>query len=65
MNTTANTLVLDFEKNIFEIESKIESLKYLAQSEDVDISQEVSRLQQKLEKQVKSLHLFHKILLFQ
>ena len=54
MNTTANTLVLDFEKNIFEIESKIESLKYLAQSEDVDISQEVSRLQQKLEKQVKS-----------
>ena len=53
MNTTANTLVLDFEKNIFEIESKIESLKYLAQSEDVDISQEVSRLQQKLEKQVK------------
>lgn len=54
MNTTANTLVLDFEKNIFEIESKIESLKYLAQSEDVDISQEVSRLQQKLEKRVKS-----------
>ena len=54
MNTTANTLVLDFEKNIFEIESKIESLKYLAQSEYVDISQEVSRLQQKLEKQVKS-----------
>ena len=54
MNTTANTLVLDFEKNIFEFESKIESLKYLAQSEDVDISQEVSRLQQKLEKQVKS-----------
>ena len=54
MNTTANTLVLDFEKNIFEIESKIESLKYLAQSEDVDISQEVSSLQQKLEKQVKS-----------
>lgn len=54
MNTTANTLVLDFEKNIFEIESKIESLKYLAQSEDVDISQEVSRLRQKLEKQVKS-----------
>lgn len=54
MNTALSTLVLDFEKNIFEIESKIESLKYLAQSEDVDISQEVTRLQQKLEKQVKS-----------
>lgn len=54
MNNTANTQVLDFEKNIVEIEGKIESLKYLAQSEDVDISQEVSRLQQKLEKQVKT-----------
>ena len=54
MNTSANTLVLDFEKNIFEIESKIESLKYLAESEDVDISQEVTRLQQKLEKQIRS-----------
>lgn len=54
MNTTSNALVLDFEKNIFEIESKIESLKYLAQSEDVDITNEVTRLQQKLEKQVKA-----------
>lgn len=49
-----NTLVLDFEKNIVEIEAKIESLKHLAQGQDVDISQEVSRLQQKLERQVKS-----------
>lgn len=55
MNSTANnTFVLDFEKNIIDIEGKIESLKYLAQSQDVDISQEVARLQQKLEKQVKS-----------
>ena len=54
MNTASNTMVLDFEKNIFEIESKIESLKYLAQNEDVDINQEVTRLQQKLEKQVRA-----------
>ena len=53
MNTSTNTFVLDFEKNIFEIESRIESLKYLAQSEDVDINQEITRLQQKLEKQVR------------
>ena len=46
--------VLDFEKNIVEIEAKIESLKQLAADQDVDISQEVQRLQQKLEKQVKS-----------
>lgn len=32
-----STLVLDFEKNIVEIEAKIESLKLLAQDEDVDI----------------------------
>ena len=49
-----STLDLDFEKNIVEIEAKIESLKHLAQGQDVDISQEVSRLQQKLERQVKS-----------
>ncbi len=49
-----STLVLDFEKNIVEIEAKIESLKHLAQGQDVDISQEISRLQQKLERQVKS-----------
>ncbi len=54
MNAASNTMVLDFEKNIFEIESKIESLKYLAQNEDVDINQEVTRLQQKLEKQVRA-----------
>ncbi len=52
--SNTDTLVLDFEKNIVDIEAKIESLKYLAESEDVDISQEVSRLQQKLEKQVKA-----------
>ena len=45
---TANTLVLDFEKTIVEIEAKIESLKLLAQEEDVDISKEVARLQEKL-----------------
>ncbi len=54
MSNTSSPLVLDFEKNIFEIESKIESLKLLAQNEDVDISQEITRLQQKLEKQMKS-----------
>lgn len=52
MNQT-NTLILDFEKNIVEIEAKIESLKLLAKDEDVDISQETNRLTQKLEKQMK------------
>ena len=52
MNQT-NTLILDFEKNIVEIEAKIESLKLLAQDEAVDISQETTRLQQKLDRQMK------------
>ena len=49
-----STLVLDFEKNIVEIEAKIESLKLLAQDEDVDIVKEVGRLQHKLERQIRS-----------
>ena len=54
--SSADTLVLDFEKTIFELESRIESLKYLAKDEDVDISQEVSRLQGKLDRQMKQVY---------
>ena len=53
MNTNSNSMVLDFEKTIVEIEAKIESLKMLAQEEDVDISKEISRLQEKLERQLR------------
>ena len=45
MNTSSNSMVLDFEKTIVEVEAKIESLKMLAEEEDVDISSEVNRLQ--------------------
>ena len=54
--SSSDTLVLDFEKTIFEIESKIESLKYLTKEEDVDISQEISRLEAKLERQMKQVY---------
>lgn len=49
-----NTLILDFEKNIVEIEDKMEALRHLAEGGDVDITPEISRLQQKLEKQMKA-----------
>lgn len=49
-----NTLILDFEKNIVEIEDKMEALRHLTEGEDVDIAPEISRLQQKLEKQMKA-----------
>jgi len=48
-----NTFILDFEKNIIEIEAKIENLRQLSENENVDFSQEIKRLQQKLNKQVK------------
>jgi len=40
--------VLDFEKDILEIEEKIEHLKLLAKDEDMDITRETKRLERKL-----------------
>ena len=48
MNTDSTQVVLDFEKNIVEIEEKIEHLQELAKDEDVDITKEIKRLQHKL-----------------
>ena len=48
MTTDSNQVVLDFEKNIVEIEEKIEHLQELAKDEDVDITKEIKRLQRKL-----------------
>ncbi len=53
MNTTGNSMVLDFEKTIVEVEAKIESLRLLAKDEDVDISKELNRLQEKLQRQLR------------
>lgn len=50
MATDSNQVVLDFEKNIAEIEEKLEHLKALAKDEDIDIVAEVKRLEQKLNK---------------
>lgn len=48
MTTDSNQVVLDFEKNIVDIEGKIEHLQELAKDEDVDITKEIKRLQRKL-----------------
>ena len=42
------TTALDFEKDILEIEEKIEHLKLLAKDEDMDITREIRRLERKL-----------------
>lgn len=48
----SGAMILEFERNIVEIEAKIESLKMLAKDEDVNIEEELTRLKKKLEKQL-------------
>ncbi len=52
----SNNTVLDFEKTLFEIESRIESMKYMAKDEDIDVSQEIQRLQSKLERHMRHIY---------
>jgi acetyl-CoA carboxylase carboxyl transferase subunit alpha len=47
---------LDFEKPIAELESKIAELRHLPNSGDVDIADEVLRLQDKVQKQLRALY---------
>src|SRR5829696_9948238 len=50
------TTYLDFEKPIAEIESKISELRHLPNSGDVDIAEEVMRLQDRMQKQLRALY---------
>ena len=45
------TTYLDFEKIIADVESKIDGLKRLTDSEDINIADEVANLENKLQKQ--------------
>jgi acetyl-CoA carboxylase carboxyl transferase subunit alpha len=48
--------LLDFEQSIAELEAKIEELRHLSGAGEVNIAQEVGRLQSKLDKQLKALY---------
>ena len=48
----STAVVLDFEKDILEIEEKIEHLILLAKDEDMDITREIRRLERKLSQHV-------------
>ena len=48
----STAVVLDFEKDILEIEEKIEHLKLLAKDEDMDITRETRRLERKLSQHI-------------
>src|SRR5665213_2952265 len=50
------TTYLEFEKPIAELESKISELRHLPNSGDVDIAEEVMRLQAKVDKQVRATY---------
>ncbi|MCF8479838.1 MAG: acetyl-CoA carboxylase carboxyltransferase subunit alpha [Rhodospirillum sp.] len=47
---------LDFEKPIAELEGKIEELRHLSDADEMNIAEEVGRLQQKVEKQLKAVY---------
>lgn len=47
---------LDFEKQVQELEAKIEDLRKMSQSKDVDILDEVSTLQKKVDKQLGAIY---------
>lgn len=47
---------LDFEKSIAELEGKIEELRHLANSGDLNIVDEIGRLQSKVDKQLKQIY---------
>lgn len=48
----SSAVALDFEKDILEIEEKIEHLKLLAKDEDMDITRETKRLERKLSQHI-------------
>jgi acetyl-CoA carboxylase carboxyl transferase subunit alpha len=50
------TTYLDFEKPIAELESKIAELRHLPNSGDVDIAEEVMRLQDRVQKQIRTTY---------
>ncbi|MBR2137164.1 MAG: acetyl-CoA carboxylase carboxyltransferase subunit alpha [Alphaproteobacteria bacterium] len=50
------TLVLDFEKNIVDIEDKIEHLQSISKDEDMDISKEIKRLQKHLQTHIENVY---------
>lgn len=50
------TVVLDFEKTIVEIEDKIEHLQSMAKDEDLDISKEIKKLQRHLKTHIENVY---------
>ena len=50
-----DTAVMDFEKPIRELETKIESLRHTSSEDGLDVMDDVARLSAKMDKQMKSI----------
>ena len=48
--------VLDFEKPVAELEAKIEELRHLSEGDHVNIADEVGRLQDKVDRQLRHVY---------
>jgi acetyl-CoA carboxylase carboxyl transferase subunit alpha len=51
-----NGIILDFEKPIVELEKKIEEMKELSSASDVNLTQEIGKLEEKLSKMVEKIY---------
>ena len=56
MTETSVRAFLDFEKPIAELEGKIEELRHMSSDMDINIAEEVGRLQQKMTREIKSAY---------
>jgi len=54
--TDKEITVLDFEKNIAELEEKISHLQSISKTEDIDISKEIKKLQRQLKTQTENIY---------
>lgn len=54
--SNSENIILDFEKNIFELEEKIQHLQSIAKDEDLDIGREIKKLQKNLKTKTEEVY---------
>lgn len=56
MDKTEKITALEFEKNIFELESKIDALRQISSDKEIDVKEEISRLEEKIKAATKEVY---------
>ena len=49
-------IILDFERPIIELERKIEEMREISAADGIDLSQEIEKLEEKLNKSIEKIH---------